>query len=575
MYKLALLSIVSLALYMQFSNAQVVAPAIPGNGQMNFPLAEDNYTTGENKLWVLTTGAMIFSMQCGFAFLEAGSIRKKNAHVVFYRITLHSLVGVLAFWLAGYAFAYGDAYNNMIGGQDFYAGHNWDQPAPQIGEVTQYSNWVAIYSVAVVVVDITNGSLSERASLTGTTIHAFIMILIIWPVAVAWTWGQGWLWQIGYSDFSGSGVVHCMGAFSGLAGIFIVGPRYNRWGMYEDISVDKSLTGSEPESAKNLLGKEVDTNAIGTFMQEEGNRKKTINYTSLTRLRNKVWEDDYETFGVTNISYYLFGGLFLWVGFIFFNAGATIGVLKVNNGTPVNFMEEMEHAAANTFLAGCSAGLFALIFKSPMINGWSAPRKLRDECGAVCNAFLAGMVANGGGMNLFDPWAAFVVGLIGGIVYCVLCKIFEHYHIDDAVEAVQLHGGAGSTGVFCNAFFRHDVGYFYKMSKGAGIFGYQLLGWVVLCAWSFLASSIVWGLLKWFGLLRTPLKTEVIGYDFLEHAHDIDFTGKRLVKKKVSHSHPEHSQLHAEEHETPKDKYTHVEMTPSKERMADFGTPKH
>jgi len=64
-------------------------------------------------------------MQIGFAFLEAGSVRKKNSHVVFYKIMLHSLVIVLAFWLLGFAFAFGDSFHNFIGGKYFYAGTSW------------------------------------------------------------------------------------------------------------------------------------------------------------------------------------------------------------------------------------------------------------------------------------------------------------------------------------------------------------------------------------------------------------------------------------------------------------------
>jgi len=278
------------------------------------------------------------------------------------------------------------------------------------------------------------------------------------------------------------------------------------------------------------------------------------------------------------------------VGFIFFNAGSTMGILKVQGG-PQELWQQAQYAACNTFMAGCGAGLFSLIFKAPLMNGWHHPRHVREEAGGVCNAFLAGMVANGGGMNDYEPWAAWVVGLIGGIVYCLLCKLFDILKIDDAVEAVELHGGAGSTGVFCNAFFRKDVGYFYGYSKGSAIFGYQLMGWVCIALWSFLCSSLIWGILKCFGLLRTDLKTEVIGYDYIEFAEHLDFTGKRLVKKAHSHKHPHHDHLdnhHDHDHhdhdrinnnqdfETPKEvKFTNLEMTPPKGTTGanQFSTP--
>jgi len=67
--------------------------------------------------------------------------------------------------------------------------------------------------------------------------------------------------------------------------------------------------------------------------------------------------------------------------------------------------------------------------------GKNAPRNLRDEASGVCNAYLAGMVACGAGMDDYEPWAAFCVGLIGGFVYICLCVLFDRKRIDDAVEA--------------------------------------------------------------------------------------------------------------------------------------------
>jgi len=84
---------------------------------------------------------------------------------------------------------------------------------------------------------------------------------------------------------------------------------------------------------------------------------------SLTKLRNKVLEDDFEYFGETNISYTLFGALYLWVGFVFFNAGSTHGMLKVIDGVAYSYWNQAELGAVNTFLGGCAAGLFCLLFK--------------------------------------------------------------------------------------------------------------------------------------------------------------------------------------------------------------------
>ena len=138
------------------------------------------------------------------------------------------------------------------------------------------------------------------------------------------------------------------------------------------------------------------------------------------------------------------------------------------------------------------------------------------------------MVANGGSMDNYAPWAAFVVGLIGGIFYCLLCKLLDHYKIDDAIEAFQLHGGGGLSGILCTAFFHLKKGILYGNPTNAKILGVQIMGWAVIAAWSFLSSSVVWIALKYFNVLRTNLQTEIAGYDFIEFATQIDFGGKEL-----------------------------------------------
>lgn len=140
------------------------------------------------------------------------------------------------------------------------------------------------------------------------------------------------------------------------------------------------------------------------------------------------------------------------------------------------------------------------------------------------------MVANGAGMNYYEPWASFTVGIIGCIFYMLLCKLFDVLQIDDAVEAFQLHGGAGTAGVLCVAYFNHYNGIYYGNATAGKVFGTQLMGWASFAAWSFFLSLIIWLLCRLCGILRVDLKTEVIGYDFVEFAEDIDFAG-RILKR--------------------------------------------
>ena len=505
----------------------------PNQSIIQYYSDENDYTFAIDKIWTIITGTSIFSMMIGFAFLEAGSVRKKNTHIVFYKIMLHSLIIVLAYWLIGYAFSFGDESIYFIGGKKFYAGDSWDQPQKNIQENTQYSNWVLQYGVATVVVAITNGSISERTSLVATSIQAFLMASIIYPVVVAWTWGKGWLDGLGFVDFSGSGIVHCTGAYAGLAGILIVGPRHNRYGESENIMKVKIKTQQNKEVEQKVLeGYDFLASSGSTFFNREGaNNLKKITQLRINQLRQRVLDEEYENFAVSNLAYTLFGGLWLWMGFILYNAGSTIGVLKSSHDLWI----QSETAAVNTFLAGSAGGLYCLLFRNPIMHGWKASRKLREEAPAVCNAYLAGMVACGAGMNLYVPWAAFVAGLFGGIFYVGLCKLFEQLKIDDACEAFQLHGGGGTAGLFLNALLHPFKGLIYNSPEKGQFFGAQITGWFVIAGWSFICNLMIWSILKKFKILRTDLKTEIVGYDFAEFAEEYDIPGQEYLHMKSHH----------------------------------------
>jgi ammonia channel protein AmtB len=509
------------------ANAKIKAPLTFVGGAF----VENDYAFSLNSMWNIITGSFIFSMQCGFAFLEAGSVRRKNTHMVFYKIMIHSLVIVLSFWLFGYAFAFGDAYDGFIGGNRFYAGDQWDKPQANVQEPVQYSPWIVQYSIAAVVVAIANGSISERTSLWATSIHAFLTTLWAYPVVLSWTWGFGWLRQMGYVDFSGSGVVHCSGAYAGLAGLLMVGPRYNRWGKFENIcdlappkDKEKAKEGNTVNTYMGLV-----TNQSGKSDEDDTKfEEKGLTQARINRLRQRVVEEDYESIGAPpNLVYAIFGGLFLWVGFIYYNGGASVGLLKNWEGTgPLQLWRAAELAVTNTFISGCSAGILTLMIKHPIMAGFHEPRKLRDEGGSVCNGFLAGMVACGAGMDDYEPWAAFVCGAVGALFYIGLCKLFDKLQLDDTCEAFPLHGGGGTSGVMCAAFLKRSNGILYGFT--GNFFGVQLLGWVVISAWAFCWSLLIWGTLKAIGWLRTDPKTEIVGYDFIEFADDYDLPDYKL-----------------------------------------------
>lgn len=471
--------------------------------EVSVPLTADEVGESLDKAWIIICGGIIFSMQCGFALLEAGSVRKKNSHVVWHKLVINCLITSFCWWLLGYAIAFGDPEGGFVGGHTFWAGDKWWNAHESI--TTQWGHWLFQVSIACVVVAITGGSISERATLKATAIHTFVMQILIYPFIISWTWGKGWLAEdFNYRDFTGSGMVHCTGAYAGLAGLLVIGPRYNKHGAFKDVFKKEKRDISSPEFKNE--------NQLIQSAEE------------LTAFRRKIVEDEFEEFGITNLGYTAFGGLILWFQFIFFNTGSSI-FMK----TKVDW-SAAERGAANTFFGGVGAGLFVLIFKHYVMNGFHHPRRLREDAGSTVNAFLGGMVANGAGMDSYLPWESFIVGVFAGIFYTAACKLFDKLKLDDALEAWQLHGACGTLGVGICAFFNHYDGIFVNNITSGKVLGRQILGWLVISSWSFVLSLIVWLACKYFGILRVDLKTELIGYDFMDYADHVSIPNQLLEK---------------------------------------------
>jgi ammonia channel protein AmtB len=491
---------------------------------------------GLDKSWLLVCSAMIMSMQIGFAWLEAGGIRKKNASVVYYKLTLNLMITVLSFWAVGYGFGFGDAEDRFVGAKRFYAGNQWEDYWE--GHQTQYAHWLFQTCIAAVVPAITGGVIAERATLKATAIHTLILTLFIYPFVLSWTWGGGFMKTVFYyRDFTGSGIVHCTGAFAGLAGLIVIGPRYMRYGDHKNV-LDESKKRIAPEHAtemespnKNLIplnAMEKQPLKVKHIVPEVQEDTQAFTLENIKKMRAKVIEDGYDEIGISDLGVLMTGALFLWLGFIFFNAGSSLFVHSKDTWLAA------EKAAVNTFMAGAGGGFLALAFKKNLIHGFSAPRTLKDDAATVANAFLGGMVANGAGMDTYEPWEALVVGMLGAFVYCLLCYLFEKKKLDDALEAFQLHGGCGTTGVWAAAFFNHETGIFHG---GPGeTLGRHILCWLIIAAWSFIWSFIVYAILNKYGMFRLDLKTEIIGYDFIDFAQDLKFSGKKLERVHAKHT---------------------------------------
>ncbi len=183
----------------------------------------NNLTTTEiterhlDSLWVSVSTYLVFFMQAGFAFLEAGSVRDKNVQNILIKNVLDICACTLVWWLIGYGLAYGTSGDDFIG-MDKFIINNFEG-------VHDYRDWMFQWAFAGTATTIVSGCLAERTKIIAYLLYSLIITAFIYPVVVNWTWGGGWLAKRGYLDFAGSSIVHLVGGIAGLVGCQIVGAR--------------------------------------------------------------------------------------------------------------------------------------------------------------------------------------------------------------------------------------------------------------------------------------------------------------------------------------------------------------
>jgi ammonium transporter, Amt family len=365
-----------------------------------------------NVVWTLITGFLVMFMQAGFAMVEAGLCRAKNAsHTITMNFMIYPL-GCLGFWAYGFAFGWGNWFNGpvapgwysslgpgtavlnqglsiagkygVLGTKGFFLG----------GSVCDTAV-LTLFFFMMVFMDTTatipTGAMAERWAWKNFVIYG-LWVALPYCIYANWVWGGGWLaqgginWHLGHGavDFAGSGVVHAMGGALALAGAIVIGPRI---GKYVD---------GKPQA---IPGHHIPMAVIGTFILALG-----------------------------------------WFGF---NPGSTL------SGTDLR----IAFVVVNTMLASI-AGAFATM-------AYLMLRGSKPDPSMLVNGMLAGLVAITAPCAFVDPWASVVIGGIAGVVVVVAVEFFERRGVDDPVGAISVHGINGLWGVL-------SVGIFANGAYGAG-----------------------------------------------------------------------------------------------------------
>ena len=366
------------------------------------PVVEESkdFVNGLDTLWVLLGAILVFWMQPGFALVEAGLTQAKNTANILMKNFVDFMFGSVLFWVIGFSIMYG-AGNGWFGWEGFgFIGEDSNVPA----ECTFIFQTVFCATAATIV----SGAMAERTKFSMYVIFSVLISALVYPIEGHWSWGGGWLSELGFHDFAGSTVVHLAGGAMALAGAIVLGPRVGKY--------------SKDGKSRAIPGHNLVLCALGVFC--------------------------------------------LWMGWFGFNPCSTVAATGYDNAV------SMSHVFVTTNMAAATGGIAAMIYTwlvdgkpslSMVCNGVLAGLvgiTAGCDCVSIGASAIIGVVVSivmclsvsfiDKVLKVDDPVGAVSVHGVGGILGTLAVGIFADPAID-GVEAdfgVQALG-AGAVFVFC------------------------------------------------------------------------------------------------------------------------------
>jgi Amt family ammonium transporter len=410
-------------------------------------------------LLFLVGGFLVFWMAAGFAMLEAGLVRSKNVTMQLTKnIALFSIASIM-YWLVGFGLMYPAEWSIAGWLGPFFAVTELEAVGlaaedAALDYASAGSDFFFQLMFVAATASIVSGVLAERIKLWPFLIFVVVLTGILYPISGSWQWGGGWLSEAGFSDFAGSTIVHSVGGWAALAGALILGPRL---GKYKDGRVN-------PMPGSNLA-----LATLGTFI--------------------------------------------LWLGWFGFNGGSQLAAGTVGDITDVS------RIFANTNMAAAAGAVTALILTQVMYK--------KVDLTMVLNGALAGLVsitAEPLAPSLFD---ALWIGAVGGLIVVVTVPLLDKLKIDDVVGAIPVHLFAGIWGtlivaIHTQADLLDDAGEVVMVDGVGQTVGFaaqlmtQLTGIAAYGVFTFVASLILWIVLKGVMGIRVSEEAEINGLDTTE-----------------------------------------------------------
>ncbi|MDI3480679.1 MAG: ammonium transporter, Amt family [Tepidanaerobacteraceae bacterium] len=212
-------------------------------------MSSADLSTVLDTVWVLVAAFLVFFMQAGFAMVEAGFSRAKNASNIVMKNLMDFAIGSLVFFAFGFAFMFGKDLGGFIGTSGFLGVGGMEH----LGLKIPIEAFIIFQTVfAATAATIVSGAMAGRTKFIAYVIYSVVVSLIIYPVVGHWAWGGGWLSKLGFIDFAGSTVVHSVGGWSALMGAAILGPRIGKYGKNGEVY--------------NIPGHSITLGALGVFI---------------------------------------------------------------------------------------------------------------------------------------------------------------------------------------------------------------------------------------------------------------------------------------------------------------------
>jgi Amt family ammonium transporter len=428
-----------------------VLPAV-ASAQDEPPTVED-IVVAVDTVWVIVAAVLVLFMQAGFAMLEVGFSRMKNVGSVVAKILANMGIGLIAFWVAGFAIAFGTG-NAIIGTEGWFTSAAPDQVNAVFAgisatDVPLSARFLFQVAFALVSLAIVWGTMLERTKFAVYLVFAVIFAGLIYPTVGHWIWGGGWLSTLGMQDFAGSTVVHLQGAMAALAGTLLLGPRI---GKYDEAGRPQTIPGH-------------------------------------------------------NMPLAVLGVIILWIGWWGFNPGSTLKAV----GAPFADIALTTNLAAGAGVLG--AMLMSYIYRRNVDVGMAGNGAIAalvaitaacafvEPWASIVIGFVAGVIMYlvllyVDKIGVDDPLGAIAAHGMGGIWGTLSTGLF-------AAPALVESTGVGNPGLFYGGGFSQ--------------LGIQALGILAAGGFTFITSYAVFAVLKATIGLRVKPEQELNGLDISEH----------------------------------------------------------